>query len=244
MKYIDKLIRQVAFFIIVASIFFMVVAFVRFFIGTHDIKENQVIIQKIEEKFIEETEEELIIDFDELKEINTDTKAYLIANNGRISYPIVKTKDNEYYLDHNYNKKKNSVGWIFADYKNKADGSDKNLVIYGHNTSDESMFGSLHNVFKSSWQNDDNNKEIVLITPDNNFIYKIFSIYSIEPEDYYITTNFKNNKEFDKFVSVLKNRSFYKYEITVDKIESIITLSTCTAHGTKRIAIHAYKVNE
>ena len=244
MKYIDKLIRQVAFFIIVTSIFFMVVAFARFLLGSHDIKENQKIVQKIEDEYMEETEEELIINFDELKEINTDTVGYLIANNGRISYPVVKTKDNEYYLDHNYNKKKNSVGWIYADYKNKVDGSDKNLVLYGHNTSDESMFGSLHNVFKSSWQTDKNNKEIVLVTPTETYVYKIFSIYSIEPEDYYITTNFKNNKEFDKFVSVLKNRSFYKYDITVDNVENIITLSTCTAHGTKRIAIHAYKVSE
>ena len=75
---------------------------------------------------------------------------FLKINNTNINYIVIKGKDNEYYLNHNLNKQKNIAGWIFADYKNKLDGSDKNIVIYGHNIVDKSMFGSIPDMFKKN----------------------------------------------------------------------------------------------
>ena len=46
-------------------------------------------------------------------------------------------------MNHNFEQEYNSAGWIFMDYKNKLDGTDKNIVIYGHNMKDLSMFGKL-----------------------------------------------------------------------------------------------------
>ena len=93
------------------------------------------------------------VDFKELKNKNSDTIAWLKVENTNIEFPIVKANDNSYYLSHNFNKEYNKAGWIFADYKNKFDTTDKNIVIYGHNMRDNSMFGSLKDVIKNECYN-------------------------------------------------------------------------------------------
>ena len=52
------------------------------------------------------------------------------------------------------------------DYRNKLDGSDKNIVIYGHNTMDGTMFGTLRNVVKENWYKNTDNHIINLVLED------------------------------------------------------------------------------
>ena len=61
----------------------------------------------------------------------------------------MKGNDNSFYLNHNFEKKWNVAGWVFADYRNRFDETDKNIIIYGHNGKDGSLFGTLENVLKS-----------------------------------------------------------------------------------------------
>ena len=198
---------------------------------------NEVKLENNEEKT------EYTIDFSKLKERNADTVAYLKVNNTNIDYVVVKGKDNSYYLKHNFNKESNRAGWIFMDYNNMLDGSDKNIVIYGHNTRDGSMFGSLRKVIQEEWYQDKDNYLIKLVLEDKIVTYQVFSTYSINVEDYYINTVFDNNNEFGNFVNTLKKRSVYDYQIDVSGDDSILTLSTCTGNGTKRMVLHAKIVN-
>ena len=179
------------------------------------------------------------------EEFKTQDKYWFIdSNNTNIEYPIVRAKDNEFYLTHSFNKKINSAGWIFADYKNKFDNTDKNIVIYGHNRRDNSMFGSLKKVLKSEWYNNKENEKIILNTEKQNDIYQIFSIYKIEEEDYYIKTEFKNDSEFEKFIQTIKERSIKDFKIDVSKKDSILTLSTCANNNKYRVVVHAKKIIE
>ena len=152
---------------------------------------------------------------------------------------MVKGNDNSYYLKHNFEKKWNVAGWIFGDYHNKFDESDKNLIIYGHNTKDGSMFGTLKNVLNKDWYENEENHKVVLVTEKGTYYYQVFSTYSIKPEDYYINTEFKDNDEFDKFIKKLKSRSIYDYGIEVSGEDKILTLSSCIGDGTKRVVLHA-----
>lgn len=183
------------------------------------------------------------VNFNLLKSQNSDTVAWIKVNGTNIEYPIVKAKDNEYYLTHSFDKSSNSAGWIFADYKNKFDGTDKNIVVYGHNRKDKSMFGSLRNILSSQWQNSSENTEITFISENENCVYKVFSVYQIQKEDYYIKTNFSSNKEFEKFLETIKNRSMKDFETPVSSVDSILTLSTCAANDNYRIVLHAKKSN-
>lgn len=201
---------------------------------------NNVKLEKIKKG--NSNNEKYIVDFKKLKSENSDVVAYIKVNNTNIEYPIVKTSNNNFYLNHSFDKSKNSRGWIFADYKNKFDDTDKNIVIYGHNMRDESMFGSLKNILNEEWYNNAENMNITFLTEKGNYIYKVFSIYKIESEDYYIKTNFKNDEDYEKFLNTIKNRSIKNFDINLNINDKIITLSTCANNNKYRIVLHAKKL--
>ena len=185
------------------------------------------------------------IDFETLKSKNKDTVAYLKVKNTDIDYIVVKGEDNTYYLRHNFDKKWNYSGWVFADYHNKFDETDKNIVIYGHNIKDTSMFGTLKNVLEKEWYENEENKYVVLVTENGTYYYQVFSIYSVEIEDYYINTIFNEN-EFEEFINTIKNRSIYDYGVEVSGEDKVLTLSSCISNGKKRVVLHAklkYKID-
>lgn len=215
------------------------------FIWKKSIDKNTSIKEKIEESItIIENEDtyKYEIDFASLKKENPDTVAYLKVNNTNIDYIIVRGNDNNYYLKHNFYKEYNVAGWIFSDYKNKFDGTDKNIVIFGHNMKDGSMFGTLTNILNKAWQENKDNLQVVLATEKGTSLYEVFSVYSILPEEYYINTEFTNDDEYSKFLKKIKNRSVYNYDVDITSSDNILTLSTCTGNGKKRIVLHARKI--
>ena len=157
-------------------------------------------------------------------------------------YPVVKGTNNSFYLNHSFDKSNNSAGWIFADYRNKFDNTDKNIVIYGHNMRDGSMFGSMLNILNAKWYENEENTNITLYTENEKCMYKVFSIYKIENEDYYIKTEFKNDNEFEDFIKTLKKRSIKDFNVDVSKDDNILTLSTCANNNKYRVVLHAKKV--
>lgn len=183
------------------------------------------------------------VDFNELKKLNNDVIGWLKVNNTNIEYAVLKTSNNKYYLNHNFEKQFNTAGWIFADYKNKFDGTDKNIVIYGHNRKDNSMFGSLKNVLTEEWYSNEQNLVIDFIIEKDCQKYKVFSIYKIKNENFYIDTEFKNN-EFENFIKILKNRSIKNFNIDISNEDNILTLSTCDDNNKYRVVLHAVKIKQ
>lgn len=200
-------------------------------------KENAKVAQETKE-YITITKDKKAVDFEALKKKNPDTVAYLKVKNTNIDYVVVKSTNNTYYLNHNFNQEYNPSGWIFADYRNKFDNTDKNIIIYGHNTMDGSMFGSLKNVLKQEWDSNEKNLDITLVTEKGEIIYEVFSVYQIKAEDYYIQTDFQNN-DFSKFLDTIKSRSIYDFKTDVNENNIILTLSTCSSTGKERVVLHA-----
>jgi len=230
-----SIIRMIFFIALVVSIIYIIKWYI-------DSKQNKMLEEKVSEVIVIETEESLDeeykIDFEKLKEINNQIVAYLQVNGTKIEYAVVQAKDNNYYLKRNLEKKYNVGGWIFADYKNKLDGTDKNIVVYGHNMKDNSMFGSLKNILNEEWYNNEENYVIDFITENEEQKYQVFSIYKIENEDYYIDTELK------KFVKTLKDRSIKDFGIEVTEEDSILTLSTCANNNEYRVVLHAKRISE
>lgn len=211
-------------------------------------KQNKNIIQDISNTVsIDENldnKDKYDIDFESLKQKNNDIIAWIKVNGTEIEYPVVKTTNNDYYMNHSFDKSYNSAGWIFIDYRNKLDGEDKNMVIYGHNRRDGSIFGTLKNILTEEWYNNEKNYLIPFITESDKSAYQVFSIYRIEKEDYYITTNFKDDEEYEKFLDTIKARSIKDFGVEVTRQDRIITLSTCADNNKYRVVLHAKKVIE
>ena len=235
------------FLIIILLVVFLVASFKvgSFLFDTHKNKEDN---NKLIEDVIREIpskdnngETKLVIDFAKLLEKNKDTKGWIKYNSDKINYPIVQAKNNDYYLDKNFYKKYNQAGSIFMDYRNNS-FDDKNVVLYGHSMLDNSMFGSLKDLFAKDFFDKKENNIIELRDLNDNVLkYQIFSYYIIEKEEYYITTSFKSDKEFLNFLNNIKRRSIKNFNINLNSDDKIITLSTCSGveGTTKRKVVHA-----
>lgn len=181
----------------------------------------------------------LSVDFTELLNKNKDTVGWIKVNGTNINYPIVQTTDNSYYLTHAFDGSYNDAGWIYADYRNDMVNFDKNTVIYGHSRLDTTMFGSLKNILESDWYNNKDNHIIKLSTPTENTLWQVFSVYTIEAESYYITTEFYSDEQYQTFLDTLKNRSNVSFSATVNTNDKILTLSTCKDNFGNRVVMHA-----
>lgn len=204
---------------------------------------NNIVTIKEEESLTET--EKYDIDFEKLKNINSDTVGWLKVEGTDIKYPVVQGTDNSFYLKHTFDKTYNAAGWIFADYTNQfGENRDKNTVIYGHNRKDGSMFHTLKNVLEPEWYESEEDRNVIFITENEKIIYKPFSAYEIEQELYYVTTKFSSNKEYEKFINTLKSRSNVDFGEEVSTDDEILTLSTCANNSKYRIVLHAKRVNE
>ena len=178
------------------------------------------------------------VDINALKEKNKDTVGWINVNNTNINYPYVQGKDNKYYLNHSYDKSYNEAGWVFLDYRNNSTLSDKNNILYAHSRLDKTMFGSLSKTLKSNWYNNKDNHIIRLSTEIENTMWQIFSVYKILEETYYITTNFSNDSEYEKFLNIIKERSIHNFNTDININDKVLTLSTCYS-DTERTVVHA-----
>lgn len=180
----------------------------------------------------------LDVDFSKLLKQNNDTVGWLYVNDTNINYPFVQANNNQYYLSHSFDKSKNKAGWIFGDYRNNMNNMRKNTIIYGHNLMNENLFGTLTNVLKKEWYSKEDNLLIKLSSPNKNTIWKIFSIYTIKPEVYYLKTIFED-EEYNTFLKTIKDRSIYNFGDNLNIQDKILTLSTCYKTGRYRLLVHA-----
>lgn len=206
--------------------------------------ETKELIQDVINIEIEEEKEVFKIDFEKLLSINSDTIGWIRFNQDKVNNPIVHTSDNSYYLKRSFEKKSNQAGAIFMDYRNTS-FNDKNVVLFGHAMLDDTMFGSLQDIFKNDFFDTKENNYIQIYNKDNELLtYQIFSYYIIEKEEYYITTSFKSDSDFNKFIDTITKRSYKKFDVEVSTNDNILTLSTCSGTGgtSKRKVVHAKRV--
>jgi sortase B len=177
------------------------------------------------------------VDFTELKEKNSHTKGWIQVGGTNVNYPFVQTKDNKYYLTRSFDKKYNSAGWVFLDYRNNID-SDKNIILYAHSMLDKTMFGSLRNILTNNWLNNTDNYIIKLSTETHNTLWQVFSVYRIPTTSDYLKIDFYSNEDFLDFSNKLINRSQYNFNTTINESDKILTLSTCY-NEEEKVVLHA-----
>lgn len=207
-------------------------------------RENEEVIREVTQRMSEGDEGKPVtkqIDSEKLKRINADAIGWITFNDSHVNNPLVQTNDNSYYLKHSFMRKENAAGSLFMDYRNES-FDDRNVVIYGHNMLDRTMFGSLKDVFQEKfWESSE--RDIIRVIDLEHHLrkYKIFSYYVVEKEEYYITTSFSDAAAYTDFLREITVRSFRKLDVPVTADDHILTLSTCAgAAGTnKRRVIHA-----
>ncbi len=173
--------------------------------------------------------------------INSDLWGWIKIDNTVINYPIMQSDDNDYYLDHSYEKNFLSAGSIFADYRNY-DSLMKNfhVILYGHNMRNGQMFNNVMNYLDEDFFRE--NPYIEIYTFDGIYTYEVFAIYETRYDYDYIRTAFPSWDEFLPYCEKLRANSMYEREgVTFEKNDRLLTLSTCTNNVTEtgRYALHA-----
>lgn len=181
--------------------------------------------------------------FETLLQKNSDTVGWLTINNTKVNYPVVQASANSYYLNRDFNKKKNSMGWIFMDYRNNPVDLNQNTIIYGHNIKQGIMFGTIKNMMNSSWYNKAQNQIITFNTPTKNMKWQIFSMYKINATEDYLKNEFATSEEYLEFINMIKGRSIKNFNVEVNENSKILTLSTCFSHSSRHV-VHAVLIEE
>lgn len=166
-----------------------------------------------------------------------DFTGWIKIENSKIDYPVVKAKDNEFYLDHNYKKEKSDAGAIFMDRRNLGNQYDQHTIIYGHNMKDGSMFKDLNKYLDQEFFN--TNPIISYEDLYNTYEYQVISAYYISANDH--TISFDLNEDT---VKSFLNRSLHESDYEYDSDDRILTLATCNyilSNG--RMIVHAVLVD-
>ena len=170
--------------------------------------------------------DEITVDFDGLKKVNSDCIAWLLIPGTNINYPVVSGIDNSYYVTHTFKKTTNKSGAIFTDMRNSLNFLDKNTIIYVHNLKNNKMFSDLKKFLTKSYF--DNHKRIVVYTENKELVYVVFAVCkTMEDSDIY-KVRFSTDEEFSGHIDMVVDSSMIEVLGENQDIKRIITLSACT----------------
>ncbi len=168
----------------------------------------------------------LSIDFDALRAINPNVVGWILSEGNMISYPVVQGEDNSYYLTHLFNGEQNKLGSVFIDFRSSGDFSDQNMVLYGHNMKDGSMFSALANYADQSYY--DRFPTMALYTPEGNYTVELFAGILTDGQGGLICRSFGGDEEFQDYVDLLTASSTFSCDVSVVPGDRIVTLCTCS----------------
>lgn len=165
-----------------------------------------------------------VVDFDALKEINSDVVGWIYIPDTNVNYPIVQGWNNDMYLHRLMTGEYNSAGSIFLDAQVSADFSAQNNPIYGHNMKNGSMFAGIMEYRDQSFY--DAHPVALLMTPEGNYTVRIFASYETDAWDDSWNTEF-TEAEFASWLNRLQRRTYIATDVRPNTQDRILTFSTC-----------------
>lgn len=167
----------------------------------------------------------ICVDFDILQSENPDIVAWIYCADTPINYPVVQSEDNQYYLRRLTDGSYNPSGSIFMDFRNAADLSDLNSLIYGHNMTNDTMFGSLVEYKDQDYY--DAHPELWILTAE--CAYRIDLIAGlVTRSDSDIYTIFETPEALEEHLQSIVKDSTFVADRDLDSVKRIVTLSTCS----------------
>ncbi|GHU46621.1 hypothetical protein FACS1894120_3750 [Clostridia bacterium] len=175
-----------------------------------------------------------LAEYADLYEENNDFVGWLEIEK-YVNYPVVQTDDNEYYLKHDFYKKKTANGTIFADCEQKITEKNvpANIILYGHNLRTKNMFQPLLK-YRDSPKFLTDNAVINFDTLYERGKYKIYAVFQCNTLtehgavfDYWNYVNFSGESEFNYFVKEITDRAMFLTGADLKYGDSLLTLSTC-----------------
>lgn len=177
-----------------------------------------------------------------LAEENADCVGWLTIPDTGIDYPVMHTPDDpEHYLRRDFYGESASGGTPFLDGRNAAQAEGQNLVLYGHNMMDGSMFKPLISYLEPSFR--ETHKEIYLELSEKQYRYEVFAVVETNTQcSLYQYTDLSDPAEESDFrAAILKETDLEG----VHQAPGYLTLSTCNnGGGSSRVLVIAALAGE
>lgn len=156
-----------------------------------------------------------------------------------ISYPVLQSEDNDYYLHKDLDGSYKYSGTVFMDFHNSLDLMDSNTILYGHNMADGSMFGSLKKFRDDSYAK--KHRYFYMYDRDGfRYKYKIWNVIEISPTSDLYAFSFPDKESIEKYIVNSEKQQIYNLKGSPTADDRMILLSTCSSYGSKRLCLQGY----
>ena len=173
---------------------------------------------------------------------NPDCVGWLTIPDTAIDYPVMHTpNDPEHYLRRDFYGESASGGTPFLDGRNAAQAEGQNLILYGHNMMDGSMFKPLMNYLEPNFR--ETHKDIFLEIDGRQYHYEVLAVVetSVKSTLYTFTDLSDPAEESDFRAALLKETELE----VVHQASGYLTLSTCNnGGGSSRVLVIAALAGE
>ena len=203
---------------------------------TKENTENKIVHKNVEHVNVPTTFNKEV-SFQNLYNENNDYLFWLYIPNTKIDYPVMMSRDNKDYLHSSFYKEKLYAGTLFIDALSSKRENQDNLIIYGHNMKDGSMFGTLKKWRSEKYFNE--HKFIEIYTEKEKRVYLIFAVREVSSNMdllHYKLDGFTN----EEYIQDARNNNIHFREFEDQyKNNQIMTLSTCMSNNAKRLIINS-----
>lgn len=183
----------------------------------------------------------LNVDFNYLKERNPDVRAWVKVTGTLINNVVMADTDgSQYYIDHNMDKQSSVSGEIFASHLNNLDGSDDNVVLFGHNMKSGYYFAYVNHYVPNGWSKEPlafyKTHPTIMFQRDGGEceVYKVFAGIVVNTDsqygevfDYTSRTQFYSADDFNNYILEVMDRSWFYTDVDLQYGDKLLTLSTC-----------------
>lgn len=190
-----------------------------------------------------ESEIPFTVDWDYLRSINSDIVGWLYCPDTVINYPVVQSQNHDYYLNHGFDKSSNTTGTLFADRSSVAGINQSNLIIYGHNMKDESMFGTYKHYVDESYYNE--HPILYYLTPSGSYRVELVCAHIAEATAENFPTYFSSTTAQQEYLNLITSSAFWVNYDAVTTDYQLMTMSTCTSssrHNDPRFLVHGIMI--
>ena len=168
-----------------------------------------------------------------LYELNGDLVGWISIEDTKIDYPVMQTiNDEEYYLHRNYYGDEAKEGLPFMDSRCIVGRPSTNLIIYGHNMKNGTMFADLLKYESKAYY--EKHKYIHFDTIYEEALYEIVAVFRSRvayiDENTFRFYNFIEadaEDEFYDYYNTIRDMSLYRIEAEAKASDYLLTLSTC-----------------
>ena len=208
---------------------------------------EQALEEAMESTDPQETPKGRLPEFDALYEENPDIAGWLKIEGTKLDYPVMYKPDSkDYYLRRNFYGEKATAGCLYIQETCEVAPQSDQLVIYGHNMKNGSMFACLKGYLKKDFY--EAHPIIQFSTLTERAEYEVFAVFTTTASvgkgfQFHTYIDMPEEETFREFVDTCKELSVYDTGIEPQPGDKFISLVTCEYTQTNgRLVVVARKI--